>query len=94
MQLREGDTISCIICGFRVPEALVVREKRSDLANASFYLLQNMVDGAHMAGLEKYPYKFSFVVGDGSEAALRWEYVREVKILRRKKKMNHESEEL
>lgn len=94
MQLREGDTISCIICGNRVPEALAVREKRSDLANARFYLLQNMVNGAHMAGLEKYPYKFSYVVGDGSDRALRLEHVGEVKILRRKKKMNHESEEL
>jgi len=94
MQLREGDTISCIICGNFVPEALVARDKRSDLANARFYLLQNMADGARMVGLEKYPYKFSYVVGDGSEAALRSEQVREAKILWRKKKMNHESEEL
>lgn len=91
MQLREGDTISCVIRGHVIPEALVAREDRS---NARFYLLQNSCNGAHMAGLEKYPYRYSYVVGDGSETALLVEHVKDVKILRRKKKMNHESEEL
>lgn len=93
MQLREGDTISCIICGNVVPKALVAREEEHDGVEPRFYLLQDSVNGAHMVGLEKFPYVFSYVVGDGSDRALRMEHVKDIKILRRKKRMNHESEE-
>jgi len=87
MQLKEGDIISCVISGCGVPEALVARE-----AGGKFFLLQDVADGCCMIGREKYPYEYSYVVGDGSDRCLEAEYVRSVKVLKRKKKMNHEPE--